>query len=153
MQVQGYQKKPLPVLLQAIENCTSIGQLFALVQLEGIDIQMKSQQSASNIPYRKLPNNPGILPLESLKKQVSEAAIAAAHRHTKEQLLHAIDMCPTIDKLFELVRNEHIVIQMKSQHSASCLPQKQFSDDELMPATTPLERLKEQVKDAVLYGK
>ena len=37
----------------------------------------------------------------------------AARKHTTEELLRAIDTCPTINKLFELVKNEHIVIRMK----------------------------------------
>ena len=40
-------------------------------------------------------------------------------KHTTEELLRAIDACPSIDKLFALVKNEHIVIQMKSFNSAS----------------------------------
>ena len=73
-------------------------------------------------------------------------------RHTTEQLLRAIETCPTIDKLFELVKNEHIVIQMKSFSSASGLPQKRLSGEELMPDKSPLDRLKEQVLDAVING-
>ena len=73
-------------------------------------------------------------------------------RHTKEQLIRAVETCPSIDKLFELVKNEHIVIQMKSQSSASCLPQHKLSGSELMPAASPLERLREQVLEAVMNG-
>lgn len=152
MQVQGYQKKSQPELLKAIDECKSIGQLCALVQHENIVIQMKSQQVASNIPYRELPKNPEISPLDSLKAQVREAVMAMSRRHTKEQLINAIRLCPSIDKLFEIVRNEHIVIQMKSQHSASCLPQRKLSGSELMPDTSPLDRLKDQVLQAVIYG-
>ena len=70
-------------------------------------------------------------------------------KRTTEELLRAIDTCPTIDKLFELVRNEHIVIQMKSFNSASCLPAQKLTPD---PGVSPLDRLKEQVIDAVMNG-
>ena len=152
MQTQGRQKMPLGELLKAIDECQSINELFALVHREGIVIQMRSQSSASNIQYKPLPKNPGILPLETLKKNVREAAIEASRKHSKEQLLHAVATGPTIDKLFELVKNEHIVIQMKSFHSASNLPQKKPSEMELMPASSPLDRLKEQVMEAIMYS-
>lgn len=148
----GYQRKTLPELLKAIDDCQSISQLCALVQHEHIVIQMKSQQAASNIPYQELPKNPALSPIESLRAQIREAAIAMDRQHSKEELIRAVETCPSIDKLFELVKNEHIVIRMKSQHSASCLPQHRFTPDELMPATTPLERLRQQVLDAVIYG-
>ena len=73
-------------------------------------------------------------------------------RHTTEQILRAIETCPTIDKLFEIVKNEHIVIRMKSFNSASSLPQQKLGGAELLPATSPLDRLKEQVLDAVING-
>ena len=148
----GYRRKSLPELLKAIDDCQSISQLCALVQHEHIIIQMKTQQAASNIPYQELPKNPAISPIESLRAQIREAAIAMDRQHSKAELIRAVETCPSIDKLFELVKNEHIVIQMKSQHSASCLPQHRFTPDELMPDTTPLERLRQQVLDAVIYG-
>ena len=153
MQSREQQRRPLPVLLKAIDSCRTIGQLCELVRHEHIVIQMKSQQAASNIPYRELPKNPEISPVESLRAQVREAAIAMYSGHTKEQLIRAVETCPSIDKLFELVKNEHIVIQMKSQNSASCLPQRRLSGAELMPDTTPLDRLKQQVLEAIIYGR
>lgn len=150
--IQGRQKMPLGDLLKAIDDCRSINELFALVYREGIVIQMRSQSSASNIDYQPLPKNPGILPLETLKKNVRDAAIEESRRHNKEQLLRAIETCPSIDKLFELVKNEHIVIRMKSFSSASNLPQNKPSEMALMPDKSPLERLKEQVADAVMYS-
>lgn len=148
----GYRRKSLPELLKAIDDCQSISQLCALVQHEHIVIQMKSQQAASNIPYRELPKNPQLSPVESLRAQIREAAIAMDRQHSKEELIRAIETCPSIDKLFELVKNEHIVIRMRSQQAASCLPRHRFTPDELMPDTTPLERLRQQVLDAVIYG-
>ncbi len=152
MQGQGRQRKPLGDLLKAIDDCRSINELFALVHREGIVIRMRSQSSASNIRYQPLPKNPGVLPLETLKKNVREAAIEAYQKHTKEQLIHAVETCPTIDKLFELVKNERIVIQMKSFHSASNLPQAKPSEMELIPDKSPLDMLKERVVEAIMYS-
>ncbi len=149
MQVQGRQKMPLGNLLNAIDECRSINELFALVHREGIVIQMRSQSAASNIAYKPLANNPGILPLDTLKKQVREAVIESSKQHSTEQLIRAIETCPTIDKLFELVKRENIVIQMKSFNSASNLPQLKPSEMQLVPDKSPLERLKEQVVNAV----
>lgn len=152
MELQGYRKKPLPELLRAIDECVSIGQLCALVQHEHIVIRMKSQQTASNIPRTELPKNPDISPLESLRAQVREAAIATAQNHSKEELVRAVETCPSIDKLFDLVKREHIVIQMKAQHSASCLPQQRLTGDDFDPSISPLDKLKDQVKSAIIYG-
>ncbi len=149
MQVQGRQKMPLGNLLNAIDECRSINELFALVHREGIVIQMRSQSAASNIAYKPLAKNPGILPLDTLKKQVREAVIESSKQHSQEQLIRAIETCPTIDKLFELVKRENIVIQMKSFNSASNLPQLKPSEMQLVPDKSPLERLKEQVVNAV----
>ena len=149
----GYRKKSTPELLKAIDECKSINQLFALVQHEGIVIQMKSSENAaSNIPFRPLPERPDVLPLEKLKKQVREAVLQRAKVHTKEELIRAVETCPSIDKLFELVKNEKIVIQMKSQQSASCLPAKVFSEADFNPEYSPLDKLKDQVKAAIIYG-
>ena len=152
MQISERQNVPLGNLLKAIDDCRTIGELFALVRREGIMIQMRSQSAASNIQYTPLPKNPGVLPLDTLKKQVREAVIDANRKHTKEQLVRAVETCPTIDKLFELVKNEHIVIRMKSFSSASNLPQNKPAEMELIPDKTPLDRLKEQVVEAVLYS-
>lgn len=152
MQDWNQKKLPLGELLAAIDGCQSISMLFNLVHSQGIVIQMRSQSSASNLDYKPLPKNPNILPLDTLKKQVREAAIEASRRHTKEQLIRAVETCPTIDKLFELVRNEHIVIRMKSFNSASNLPQKKPSEMALKPDKSPLDRLKEQVIEAVMYA-
>ena len=153
MRNQSRQKMPIGDLLKAIDDCRSINELFALVRSEGIEIRMRSQSAASNIAYQPLQKNPGILPLDVLKKNVREAAIEAARthpaEHTQDQLIRAIETCPTIDKLFELVKNEHIVIQMKSFNSASNLPQVPPSQMQLKPDKSPLDMLKEQVINAV----
>ena len=138
-------------LMYKIDTCPTIDKLFELVKNEHIVIQMKSQNAASNIPFQPLPKDT-TPPLERLREQVREAAQKMQRERSKQQLIRAIETCPTIDKLFELVKNEHIVIRMKSQNSASCLPQHRLSGAELMPDTTPLERLRQQVLEAVIYG-
>ena len=161
MQRQAYRKHSTEQILRAIEICPTIDKLFELVKNEHIVIQMQSFNSASSLPKQAPKPIPDLSPLDSLKIRVREAVLNEAHRneappqqprHTKEQLIRAVQTCPTIDKLFELVKNEHIVIRMKSFSSASGLPQKRLSGAELMPDKSPLERLKEQVLDAVING-
>ena len=75
--VSGYRKKTKTQLLKAIDECMSLSQLFALIQLEGIVIQMHSQSGASNLTPRTL--SPGEIiqkkdtPLERLKSEVRKA--------------------------------------------------------------------------------
>ena len=158
MQAQTHRKRTTEELLRAIDTCPTIDKLFELVKNEHIVIQMKSFNSASNLPMYKPELKPDKLPLDRLREQVRQAVIDEARRqsapppaqgHTKEQLIRAVETCPTIDKLFELVKNEHIVIQMKSFNSASNLP---MYKPELKPDKSPLDRLKEQVMDAVMNG-
>ncbi|MBQ0097532.1 MAG: hypothetical protein KBS62_01175 [Oscillospiraceae bacterium] len=75
MQVQGYKKKTKAELLKAIENCVSISQLCALVQHEHIEIRMRCQQGASNIPMKKLTAKdfiPNRSPLEKMKDEIRQ---------------------------------------------------------------------------------
>lgn len=156
MQRTVYQKHTTEQILRAIDTCPTIDKLFEIVKNEHIVIQMQSFNSASSLPKQVPKQIPDLSPLESLKIQVRQAVMDAdrkkAPRHTKEQLIRAVETCPTIDKLFELVKNEHIVIRMKSFNSASSLPQKKIGETELIPDKSPLDRLKEQVIDAVKYG-
>lgn len=75
--VRGYRKKTKAELLKAIDGCTSLSQLFALIQLEGIVIQMHSQSGASNLTPKTL--GPGEIiskkdtPFERLKAEVRKA--------------------------------------------------------------------------------
>ena len=156
--VQHHRKRTTEELLRAIDTCPTIDKLFELVKNQHIVIQMKSFNSASSLPKEAPKLIPDLSPLDSLKIQVRQAVLDEARlsgapspnqRHTKEQLIRAVETCPTIDKLFELVKNEHIVIQMKSFNSASCLPMQKLVPD---PSVSPLDRLKEQVLDAVING-
>lgn len=156
MKKQVYQRHTTEQLLRAIDTCPSIDKLFEIVKNEHIVIQMQSFNSASSLPKQAPKQIPDLSPLDSLKIQVRQAVLDAARekapRHTKEQLIRAVQTCPSIDKLFELVKNEHIVIRMKSFNSASCLPQQKLDNAELIPDKSPLDRLKEQVLDAVMNG-
>ncbi len=75
--VSGYRKKSKAELLKAIDGCTSLSQLFALIQLEGIVIQMHSQSGASNLTPKTL--GPGEIiskkdtPFERLKAEVRKS--------------------------------------------------------------------------------
>jgi hypothetical protein len=51
---RGYQHKSKQELLDAVDSCTSLSQLFALIQHEDIVIQMHAQSDASSIHPRKL---------------------------------------------------------------------------------------------------
>ena len=173
MQTQGTRKHTTEQLLRAIDTCPTIDKLFEIVKNEHIVIQMQSFNSASSLPQQAPKPIPDLSPLDSLKIRVRQAVLDEARmkdasprqdtppqqnippqqpRHTKEQIIRAVQTCPTIDKLFELVKNEHIVIRMKSFSSASGLPQKRLSGAELTPDKSPLDRLKEQVLDAVING-
>ena len=73
----GYRKKKIPDLLRAIDDCTSLSQLFALIQHEQIEIWMHAQSGASNLTPRKLSAKEIIeqndLPLDRLKAEVKRS--------------------------------------------------------------------------------
>lgn len=75
--VSGYRKKTKAQLLKAIDECTTLSQIFALIQLEGIVIQMHSQSGASNLKPKTL--GPGEIinkkdtPFERLKAEVRKS--------------------------------------------------------------------------------
>ena len=149
MQVPNHPNLSTKDLLRALEQCTTINQVFSFVQHTGIVIQMKSQQSASSLPKPTPVPIPDKSPLESLKAQVRDAILEAEKRDSREDIIKEIDRCNTIVQIFQLVQRHNIVIQMKSQQSASCLPKKQVP---LIPDKSPLDSLKEQVKEAVMNG-
>ncbi len=77
MQVLGYKKKTKAELLKAVDECVSISQLFALVQHEGLVLQMQCLEGASNIAPKKLTTDKEQLksPLENLKNRVKIAIV------------------------------------------------------------------------------
>lgn len=77
MQVQGYKKKTKKQLLKAIDESKTITQLCALVQLEGIVIQMRCSNGgyASNLPKKQLQTDDIQQiesPLDRMKRQIRE---------------------------------------------------------------------------------
>lgn len=75
--ISGYQKKSRLQLIKAIEECTSLSQLFALIQHENISLQMHTQSGASGIKPKKLTANEIInkneSPFERLKAEIIKA--------------------------------------------------------------------------------
>ena len=85
--VSGYQKKSLPQLLQAIDSCDSLSQIFALIQHENLELEMRAQEGASNLTPKKLSSSEIIgssdLPLERLKKELKRSIIQSVRSGKK----------------------------------------------------------------------
>lgn len=155
-QPRGYRKKSREELISAIQGCTSLSQLFALIQLEGITLQMHSQPGASNIAPRRLTPQDIIrnndTPLERLKAEVLKAIGYKPPRWKPEdrsRILGAIDSTQTLSELFALIQREGICIQMHSQPGASNLTPRILTQKEIEERDTPFERLKAEVRKAV----
>lgn len=67
-----YKRRTKDELLRAIDNCTSIADIFELVREENIDMRMQTLRSASCIPPRMLTfdENSEESPLDRLKAVV-----------------------------------------------------------------------------------
>ena len=155
-QPRGYRKKSREELISAIQGCTSLSQLFALIQLEGITLQMHSQPGASNLAPRRLTPQDIIrnndTPLERLKAEVLKAIVYKPPRWKPEdrsRILGAIDSTQTLSELFALIQREGIRIQMHSQPGASNLTPRILTQKEIEERDTPFERLKAEVRKAV----
>jgi len=155
-QPRGYRKKSREELISAIQGCTSLSQLFALIQLEGITLQMHSQPGASNLAPRRLTPQDIIrnndTPLERLKAEVLKAIGYKPPRWKPEdrsRILGAIDSTQTLSELFALIQREGICIQMHSQPGASNLTPRILTQKEIEERDTPFERLKAEVRKAV----
>ena len=155
-QPRGYRKKSREELISAIQGCTSLSQLFALIQLEGITLQTHSQPGASNLAPRRLAPQDIIrnndTPLERLKAEVLKAIGYKPPRWKPEdrsRILGAIDSTQTLSELFALIQREGICIQMHSQPGASNLTPRVLTQKEIEERDTPFERLKAEVRKAV----
>ena len=155
-QPRGYRKKSREELISAIQGCTSLSQLFALIQLEGITLQMHSQPGASNLAPRRLTPQDIIrnndTPLERLKAEVLKAIGYKPPRWKPEdrsRMPGAIDSTQTLSELFALIQREGIRIQMHSQPGASNLTPRVLTQKEIEEKDTPFERLKAEVRKAV----
>ena len=148
MEVLGYKKKTKSELLKAIEECKSISQLCALVQHEGITIQMQCLPGASNIPKKNLPIGELAVKssLDNLKERVKMEVLG--HKKNKSELLEAVEECESISQLCALVRHEGITIQMQCLPGASNIPKKNLSTGEMV-VNSPLDNLKDRVRNAV----
>ena len=121
----GYRKKKIPDLLRAIDDCTSLSQLFALIQHE---------QIASNLTPRKLSAKEIIeqndLPLDRLKAEVKRSVcgsyVPSNLTDADSELIQAIIDTKTLSELFSLIQREHIVIPMHAQSGASNLTPKKL---------------------------
>ena len=83
-EVSGYKRKSKSELLKEIDKCTSLSQLFALIQHEGIVLQMHSQSGASNLKPKSLGPKEIIdkkdTPFERLKAEVRKAVANGGER-------------------------------------------------------------------------
>ena len=149
----GYQKKGIRELLQAIDDCTSLSQLFALIQNEQIEIQMHAQSDASNVRPRKLSTQEYLkskqLPLDRLKEEVKKAVCGGVEipmpREDDSEIVKKIWATETLSELFALLQKEHIVIQMHAQSGASNLSPKTLKPKPVDAKISPFERFKAEV--------
>ena len=171
MNVRGYKKKTKEELLKAIEECTSINQLFALVQHEGIVIQMRCSNGgqASNIPSKKLETNQGIMretPLKKMKREIRDIVLDSCKEEKKEvkkekpdarkqRLLSAVDRCTTITQLFAIVQHEGLVLPMRCSNGgqASNIPFKQLPKTEEIKKENPVDKMKLDIREMILNMK
>ena len=98
--VHGYRHKTTEELVKAIDECTSLSQLFALIQHEHITIQMLTRPCASNLAPKIL--SPKEItgnrdtPFERLQRQVRESVLEDERRLKQSKL---IAECERISKL------------------------------------------------------
>lgn len=149
MEVLGYKSKTKSELLKAVDECKSISQLCALVQHEGITIQMQCLPGASNIPKKQLLTGEMLAKssLDNLKDRV-KSEILGYKKKTKTELLKEVDECRSISQLCALVQHEGITIQMQCLPGASNIPKKKLPTGELV-VKSPLDNLKDRVRNAV----
>ncbi len=93
--VKGYQKKTTRQLLEAIDECKSLSQLFALIQHENIVIQMTGQPGASNLLPKKLGPKEIIgkkdTPFERLKVQVRKSVLEDKERLKRSVVISRLE--------------------------------------------------------------
>lgn len=98
--MHGYRHKTTEQLVEAIDECTSLSQLFALIQHENITIQMLTRPGASNLVPKVLSpkeiTSNRDTPFERLRKQVRESVLEDERRLKQSRL---IAECERIAKL------------------------------------------------------
>lgn len=147
----GYRRKDIRELLRAIDDCTSLSQLFALIQHEQIKIQMHAQEGASNLQPRQLsPEEMRELPLDRLKMEVKKAVcggyVPPKVREEDSALVQAICDTETLSELFALIQRENIRIPMHAQSGASNVKPKKL-EPRLQTETdlSPFDRFKAEI--------
>ncbi|MBQ1839291.1 MAG: hypothetical protein II127_06710 [Ruminococcus sp.] len=152
--LSGYRKKNITQLLRAIDDCTTLSQLFALIQHEQIEVQMHAQSGASNVKPRKLTTKEILgnrdLPLDRLKMEVKKAVCGAyvppSLSHENSELIQKIRDTKTLSELFTLIQREHIRIPMHAQTGASNLTPKKLEPKLLVDTgESPFDRFKAEV--------
>ena len=152
--LSGYKKKNIPELLKAIDDCTSLSQLFALIQHEQIEIQMHAQDGASNLTPRKLTAKDIVgnrdFPLDRLKNEVKRAVcinyVPPKHGGDNSAIVNAIRETKTLSELFTLIQKENIKIPMHAQSGASNLTPKKLEPKlQIDTELSPFERFKAEV--------
>lgn len=84
---------------------------------------------------------------------MTKAAVRGYRKKSKKQLIKAIDDCISLSQLFALIQHENITMQMHSHPGASNLAPKVLSPKEIIDKKdTPLERLKIEIKKAVMQS-
>ena len=102
--VHGYRHKTTEELVKAIDECTSLSQLFALIQHEHITIQMLTRPGASNLAPKIL--SPKEItgnrdtPFERLRKQVRESVLEDERRLKQSMTIHLSFKVPQIVRSF-----------------------------------------------------
>lgn len=82
---------------------------------------------------------------------MDSAPVSKYKKKTTKELIKAIDECKSLSQLFALIQHENITIQMTGQVGASNLQPKKLGPKEIISKKdTPFERLKAQVRKAVL---
>ena len=156
--LSGYKKMNIPELLKAIDECTSLSQLFALIQPEQIEIEMHAQEGASNLTPRKLTAKDIIgnrdFPLDRLKAEVKRAVcinyVPPKSGGADSAIVSAIRETKTLSELFSLIQRENIRIPMHAQSGASNLtPRKLEPKLQIDTELSPFERFKAEVIKSV----
>ncbi len=82
---------------------------------------------------------------------MNAAKVTGYTKKSKQELIKAIDDCVSLSQLFALIQHENITLQMHSHPGASNLAPKVLTARQIIDKKdTPLERLKIEIKKAVM---
>lgn len=100
--MHGYRRKTTEQLLRAIDECSSLSQLFALIQHEHITIQMNTRPGASNLAPKIL--GPKEItgrrdtPFERLREQVRKSVVEDEKRLKQSRLIAECERLARMNK-------------------------------------------------------